>query len=337
MNRKERVERAIAHQETDVVPWQIYLTIPQAHAVCRAAGCSENELDDWLGNHLFFVEPLAANAWVEVKPGYWRDEFGVVWNRTVDPDIGIVSYYPLRGADLAECSFPDPQSSERWEHFEAQLERRGDRYVVCSIGFSLFERAWTLYGMEPLLVDMIERPAFVEALLDRICDYNVQLVQRACQYDIDAVYFGDDWGQQRGLIMGPRLWRHFLRPRLERMYGAAREAGKRVFIHSCGDVDELFPQLIEIGVDVFNPFQPEVMDIYAVKKQFGGQLTFLGGMSVQQVLPFGTPEQVVAEAHRLMEEIGHGGGYIIAPSHSIPRDVPLENVLVFIRAVRDEQ
>jgi uroporphyrinogen decarboxylase len=119
------------------------------------------------------------------------------------------------------------------------------------------------------------------------------------------------------------------------LYGMAKAAGKAVMIHSCGKVQELFPELIEIGVDVFNPFQPDVMDPYEMKDRYGDRLSFYGGMSVQSLLPYGTPDQVRAEARRMMDEIGRGGGFIIAPSHDMPGDIPLENMLAFIDTVRE--
>jgi len=337
MTRRERVHQAIGHRQPDKVPWNIGLTIPAAAKLAAEVGCPVGELGEWMGNHLYSAHPSAADAWQEVKAGHWRDEFGVVWNRTVDPDIGVIEQYQLSEPALGGYRFPDPETSARWEGFEAQLAEAGDRFIVCSIGFSLFERAWTLRGMVNLLMDMLEAPEFVDELLDAICDYNVSLVERAAKYDIDAIYFGDDWGQQRGLIMGPLLWRRFVKPRVERMYGAVKRQGKRVVIHSCGDVDELFPDLIAAGLDVFNPFQPEVMDVFQMKEQFGDNLTFLGGMSIQKVMPFGTPEDVHREAFRLMERVGANGGYILSPSHDIPRDVPVENILALVRAVRDEQ
>jgi len=335
LTRRERVCAAIAHVEPDRIPWEIGLTIPAADSLAKAVGVAPEELDDWLGNHLFAVPPIAQGEEGFVKPGYWRDQFGVVWNRTVDPDIGIVEHYQLRDRSLAGHNWPDPDDPARWETFERCLERKGDRYSVCSIGFSLFERAWTLRGMTDLLMDMIEAPEFVDDLLDAICEYNLRLVENAVRYPIDAVYFGDDWGSQRGLIMGPKLWRRFILPRVQRMYAAVKAHGKHVYIHSCGDVDELFPDLIEAGLDVFNPFQPEVMDVYEVKRLYGDRLSFLGGMSIQRVMPFGTPDDVRREAERLIREIGRGGGYILAPSHAIPRDVPVENILALVEVVRD--
>ena len=335
MTRKERIISAISYREPDRVPWQIGLTIPAAERLSRTVGVPTAELDEWMGNHVTYAEALAPDAWQEVRPGHWRDEFGVVWNRTVDPDIGVIEGFQLGECSLAGYRFPDPEAPARWDGLEEALAKRDDRYAVCSIGFSLFERAWTLRGMANLLMDMVEAPQFVDDLFDAICDFNVAIVERAVKHDIDAVYFGDDWGQQRGLIMGPRLWRRFVKPRIQRMYAAVKKHGKRVFIHSCGDVDELFADLIEAGLDVFNPFQPEVMDVVAVKQEFGDRLSFLGGMSIQKVMPFGSPDDVRTEARRLMQVLGAGGGYILAPSHAIPRDVPVENILALIETARD--
>jgi uroporphyrinogen decarboxylase len=114
-----------------------------------------------------------------------------------------------------------------------------------------------------------------------------------------------------------------------------KRAGKAVLIHSCGQVQELFPDLIESGLDVFNPFQPEAMDPIEMKQRFGDKLTFFGGVSVQSLLPFGTPQAIRAETRRLMDAVGRGGGFIIGPSHDIPGDVPIENIVTFIETVHD--
>jgi uroporphyrinogen decarboxylase len=135
--------------------------------------------------------------------------------------------------------------------------------------------------------------------------------------------------------MGPRLWREFIHPVLRRMYGAVREAGKYVMIHSCGDVDELFDDLVDIGLSCFNPFQPEVMDVYSLLPRYRGRLAFHGGLSTQRTLPFGTVEDVRAEVRRLLE-LGSEGGYIFAPAHDVEGDVPLENILAAIELVQNQ-
>jgi uroporphyrinogen decarboxylase len=135
--------------------------------------------------------------------------------------------------------------------------------------------------------------------------------------------------------MGPKLWRKFIYPVLKRMYGVVHDAGKYVFIHSCGDVDELFDDLLSIGLDCFNPFQPEVMDVPALHRQYRGRLTFHGGLSTQRTLPYGSVENVRHETERLVE-MGLEGGYIFAPAHDVEGDVPLENMLAFIHVVQNQ-
>ena len=138
------------------------------------------------------------------------------------------------------------------------------------------------------MMDFYDNPGFVRELLETIAEYNIAQVRRALGFDIDAVYFGDDWGAQHGLQMGPAQWRSFILPVLARMYGEVRRAGKLVMIHSCGDVDELFDDLVGIGLSCFNPFQPEVMDVHALLGAWRGRLAFHGGLSTQRVLPYGS-------------------------------------------------
>ncbi|MCX7041072.1 MAG: hypothetical protein NT005_18315, partial [Spirochaetes bacterium] len=117
-------------------------------------------------------------------------------------------------------------------------------------------------------------------------------------------------------------------------YGLVKAKGKRVFIHSCGRVDELFPDLIEVGVDVFNPFQPEVMDVEEVKRRYGGELTFFGGISTQKTLPYGTVAEVKDEVRRLVDRVGRDGGYIAAPAHDVPKDAKSENIAAMIEVLK---
>ena len=136
--------------------------------------------------------------------------------------------------------------------------------------------------------------------------------------------------------MGYRFWREYIYPQLKRMYRAVKEGGKYVMIHSCGDVDELFDDLVEIGLDCFNPFQPEVMDVESLLGQYRGRLAFHGGLSMQQLLPFGTEAQVRAESERLLG-LGEAGGYVFAPSHAVEGDTPLANMLAFIEEAKKQE
>lgn len=334
MTNKERVYAALTHKQPDRTPYCISFTQKAYAAMVKHYGN-----DEWLGlidNCFHNVSANPGPKQMQISDTVWQDEFGVRWDRSIDPDIGNVCNCVIPDRNLDKLELPDPYAPEKFEGFAEKVAQAGDKAVHFSIGFSLFERAWTMRGMENLFVDMIEAPGFVHELLDAICDYNVALVKQAVQYPIDAVHFGDDWGSQRGLLMGPILWERFLKPRLARQYAAAKEAGKFVTIHSCGMVQSIFPQLIEIGLDCFNPFQPEVMDPYEMKRQFGDRLSFWGGVSTQRLLPYGTPEEVRREARRLMAEVGRDGGYILAPAHAIPGDAKPENIMALIETVNDQ-
>jgi uroporphyrinogen decarboxylase len=327
---RERVWQAVRHQQPDRTPWHLGFTVPMRQKLESYFGTTN--LDDVLGLHL--ARYRARPPLEELRPGYFRDEFGVVWNRTIDQDIGVVEEYQLRSRSLEGYRFPNPRNPERYAALPAFIETHRQRFRYVSIGFSLFERAWSLRGMTELMMDMLEAPAFVDELLDALVEFDVAIVEEMVKYDIDGILFGDDWGQQRGLLFGAPLWRRFVKPRIARMYAAVKRHGRAVMIHCCGKVQELFPELIELGLNIFNPFQPEVMDPIEMKRQFGDRLTFFGGMSIQKVLPFGTPQQVHDEAQRLVDAVGRGGGFIIAPSHDMPGDIPAENVAAFVEAVR---
>jgi uroporphyrinogen decarboxylase len=294
------------------------------------------DFESGLGNCLQVIRTRPPEVEVPGRPGIWRDEFGVEWDRTIDRDIGTVCNRLITRGNLDSRRFPDPADPVHFAHFSSALAQRGERFAVATIGFTLFERAWTLSGMEEVLMAMAADKGFANDLLDRILEFDMEVTRRALAFDIDGMRFGDDWGQQRGLIMGPALWREFIKPRMAKLYGLVKAKGKRVFIHSCGRVDELFPDLVEIGVDVFNPFQPEVMDVVEMKRRHGDGITFFGGISTQKTLPYATPAQVREEVRRLLATVGRGGGYIAAPAHDIPKDARPENIAAMIEVLKEQ-
>lgn len=329
MTKREVVKAALNGESPPHTPWSFRFTAEPKEALCEHYGCAAEDLIAHTGCHILELGS-DIGFFEEVGADLHRDVFGVIWDRSMDKDIGMPSSYLIREhSDLDKLEFPDPCDSRFFQDIERRIDRFPDRFRLFDLGFSLYERAWTLRSMEDLLVDMIEEPEFVHALFARIADYNVAQVRKALEYDIDAIYYGDDWGQQHGLIMGGGKWQNFLRPQLERMYGVTRSAGKFQFIHSCGDVDELFDDLIAIGLNCFNPFQPEVMDVAALHDQYKGRLSFWGGLSTQHTLPHMDESAVRNESRRLLE-MGRSGSYIFSPAHAVESDVPLANILAFI-------
>ena len=335
MTQRELAIEALEHRETPVVPYHIDFTQEALKRLTAYTG------DPGIGQKLKgCINMIQFWAWpteIKGKPGYFKDEFGVIWNRSgPDKDIGVVECPQIGDLEATDYKLPISDKGRLRREIKELIAHSEDRFTIAGFGFCMFERSWTIMGMENVLMSMISCPDELEAFYDRLCDQLLELVDLALEYDVDGIYFGDDWGQQQGLIMGPDHWRRFIKPRMARLYQRVKKAGKYILQHSCGDCNEIFPDLIEIGLDCYQTFQPEIYDIEKVKKLYGSRLSFWGGISTQQCLPRTDAEGVKKETIRIMQILRKGGGLIIAPTHALPYDIPPENILAMAEVFQNQ-
>ena len=266
----------------------------------------------------------------------WVDHWGTGWED--DGHGAKTETYPLQeGYALVDGhAFPDPHAEGLFGTADAQSGERGERYVIGFVWFTLFERLWMLRGFDNMLMDPYVFPDDFAALRDRIVEYNLCMIDQWIARGVDGIYFSDDWGSQRGLLMNPDDWRRHYKPSYERMFRSVREGGAHVWMHLCGNITAILPDLIEIGLNVLNPVQPQAMDVDELARDFGGRVCFCGGVDVQGTLIAGTPDDVRAEVAHLVTLFGSfNGGYIASTSHSIMPETPLDNVIALYEAFAD--
>ena len=326
MTCKERVYQALNFQESDVIPYNISI---EASVVER--------LDEYYGGRgkwPRYENHFAGTGWnwrvEDIDDDLFRDPFGVIWQ---DGTIFRIVEPVLKEPSLRGFQWPELISDDDVPRIEKFCEDRKDKFTSFSLSILFFERAWALRGMENILMDFVLHPQFVEELFDKLMQLHLDALDKVLHLPLDCIRFGDDFGAQKGLIMGTTYWREFLKPRLAKMYGKARDAGKVVAIHACGDNTSIMGDLIEIGVQILNPFQPEAMDVFEMKQLYGKKITFNGGIGTQVNLPFGTPEDVRQEIRTCARMLSKGGGYIMETAKPIRPEVPTENAVAALETI----
>ena len=329
MTRREVVIAALQHKETEKVPFHAEFTLQEYENMVCYTG--DKNFYEKYGGYLHYMQYWGYPTERSDKKEHFTDDFGVTWNRSgADKDIGVVDDPIIYEPDISLYKQPFLNEKRIRQECENLLATKQDQFCFAGIGFSMFERLWSYVGMENALIYMLTEKDFVHSLLDKICDFNLKVIDIYNDYPFDGIYFGDDWGQQKGMIMGAPLWREFIKPRMAKMYDQAKKNGKFILQHSCGDIQDIFEDLIEIGLDCYQTFQPEIYDIAAVKNKFGSRLSFWGGISTQAELPNKSPEEIRRTIRNTLEIMRKGGGYILAPTHAIPQDVPPENVIAML-------
>ena len=342
MTSKERVLTAVAHQEPDRVPIQIYLT-PEIQKKLMAHFDHSNpmELYETFGVDFRSVGPSFKGTLPPVPEGCdIVDEWGVGY---VMFDHGHGGAYPeAHHLALAEITTMEQFESHPWPQIEdydfsaleAQCDAVRDYAIMAgNAGIpDIVNGVGRGRGMEQVLLDIMTEDPVGMAIIDKRCDFQYELCRRtleAANGKIDILGLGEDTGNQNGPMFPPPVFDAFFRPRIQRFIDLAHEFGCKAMMHSCGDTSMLQGRFVEMGLDILDAMQPEPpgMDPERIKREYGDKLTLCGLISTQQTLPFGTVEECRAEARHRLDVIAKGGGYIFAPAHCIQANNPVENVL----------
>ena len=332
ITRKERMRKALRHEQVDRLPTQVNYTDGMGQKMAGHFHVSEKDLPAFLGNHMVRVDlntPARLSADGKVKFDWWGVGFDV------NEEGYFAAVNPLKdNPDLDAYPWPDPTDDKLFEKAKKVIQEKGSEYFITpNFGFALFERAWTLRGFEQFFMDMSSDPVYTGELLDHITDIQLKLIHQYLDLGIDGGYFGDDYGAQKSLLFSPGMWRKYIKPRLAKMFAPFVERGMPILMHSDGQIQKILPDLLEIGLTTLNPVQPEVLEHAWLYENFKGKLAFYGGLSTQTVLPYGSPEEVKQAVSTCVNTLApQGTGLVIAPSHRMMTDIPMENIAAMLTA-----
>jgi uroporphyrinogen decarboxylase len=284
----------------------------------------------------------------ELPDGSLTDEWGIIWKHLGDGQHFINYDGPFYGLEpdpdlIQKFTWPDPLDPGRFRTLRSQAQThraRTDAAIILVLGAGLVHQIQFMRGYAASLEDLIVAPDFVRAFMERYADFWVCMTERALQEVgdlVDLAMFGDDLGTQRGPVMNPSLYRRLIKPYHARMVQTIKRFGKPVLLHSCGSVAAFIPDFIEVGLDALHPIQVSAknMESAKLKREFGRDITFWGGVDTQRVLPLGTPQEVREEVRRRIADLGPGGGYVLGAVHNIQAEVPVDNILAMFEAARE--
>jgi uroporphyrinogen decarboxylase len=288
------------------------------------------------------------------KPDKFLKFFPDKANLEIDPDWGVghkkgsVAHFtemqsPMKNfeilAEFESYPYPDAVNEYDWSGFPAKVRvvKDRDQVAVAAMQMTIFEIAWYLRGMETFLMDLLLNPDLANYHLDRITAIRCEMAERYAAAGCDVLSLGDDVSTQLTMMMKVATWREYIKPRLAKVIEAVKKVKPDIliFYHGDGNLQAIIPELIEIGVEILNPIQPECMDPVAIKKQYGDRLSFWGAIGTQTVMPFGSPQQVREVCEKMIREVGRGGGLGLAPTHVLEPEVPWENIQAFVDVVKE--
>ncbi len=348
LSSRERCLRAIALEEPDRVPLILrirpeplealkrFLQISDGEKIYRALGIDVRSVGIGLRGG-YTVEGVQAKdgGWPVGMRGRFEVRRSIFGYETIwAPDHTYTythSYYPLQHMGLDEYVWPE--INETSISNAEKVRRKFEDYCVYGGVTHMFEEAWKLTGFDEFLIAMYKNPPFIEKILDKLNQLRTEQAIILAEMGVDAVVDGDDVGTQNSMMMSPALWRRYLKPRYAKMIREIKKRGAKAHFHSDGWIEPIIPDLVEIGVDILNPVQPESMDPAKIKGLYGDRLCFDGTISIQRTMPHGTPEDVAKEVKGRIRTLGPTG-LILGPSHDMQPDVPIKNILTLYETAK---
>lgn len=345
MNDRENLIACMRRQPFERIPFQLSLCAAQQEALRQKYGTGD--CAELFGMPVRYIE-LPPPEHPRDYSSYHKnaaelsfiDEWGVGHKRG---SMGhFTQMFPPMGEftepeEVSAYPYPDLLEEKRWEAVRRESDA-AHAHGLASAYFAVqvFEPAWYLRGLDNLLSDMLTDEEMADACLSGMTEMQSAVAAKAASCGVDMIVFGDDVGTQRALMMSLETWRRWVKPATAATIAAAKRVNPDILAmyHSDGVIDDIIPELIEIGADILNPVQPECMDAIKLKEEYGDRLSFWGTIGTQTTMPFGTTQDVEDTVRRMIETVGKGGGLCVAPTHLIEPEVPLENIEAFIAAVK---
>jgi uroporphyrinogen decarboxylase len=341
MNSKARVQAALKREPADRVPIWMWFHPETARQLGRMLEIPADRVSDvlgddirqaWIGNN-YAMEGIVHERDGETHTDFW----GIEWVK--EGPFNQICRSPLQGVDeeqVRQYRYPQDRIPDLLENLKPVAAAAREFFVGADVSPCLYEMVCRVRGMEEATLDLAGSPELARSMLKQAGDFSVRLAEAACnRFPLDWLWTGDDVGSQQGMIMSPAAWRDLIKPLLAHVFQVGRSRGLWVAYHSCGAIRPIIPDLIEIGLSVLNPIQCNCpgMDPLELKREFGKRLAFMGGVDTQGVLPKGTRQEVHGATKRLVEGMtADGGGYILAASHTVPPETPMENILAMYEA-----
>ena len=350
MTGRERVLTAMRREVPDRVPKTFSLCPSQMERFQQETG--SNSPAEYFGFEMRGVgvdettKQTDFSPWHGPDPRYRIDEWGIGFFKTQSSMHFEEMVHPLQGprsaGEIEGYPFPDLDQDYRYRGVKQKVDeyhRMGFAVVgsVSPVGGTIFWPPYKLRGMETLLMDFYDNSQVAEALLDRVTELCCAMAEKLAACGVDIIHTADDLGTQENLMISREMYCKWIKGRMAKVIASAKKINPDilVFFHSDGNVAELIPDFIEIGIDILNPLQPECMDVDQIKKEYGKDLAFWGAVGTQTTMPFGSAQEVRAVVKRRVEVIGKDGGFLIAPTHLVEPEVPWENTLAFVEAVQE--